>query len=403
MPESMITSHAGILAVLAGVCASFFLLEKRTGWTLFKYLPPLVFIYLTPVILSNSGVIPTSSPVYGSIRSLLLPMMIVLLLLKVDVGAALRVMGKGVFVMLFGTVGVMVGAPIAFLIVKGWLGPEGWKAFGTLAGSWIGGTGNMAAVVEMIDTGGTEFGLAVLADTGVYLVWLPILLASKNIAGWFARFTKVSDDRLRRMDEAVHAMQQDEESPATRHFLYLIAIAVGATWVAGALATALPELYLPDAWLPSSVETNKAIVDEGTWKILLVTAIGISLSFTPAKRIPASHSLAMALVYLFVARMGAIAELEGVAEQAVPFLVGGFIWIFIHGGFCLLGARLFRVDVHTAAIASAANIGGAASAPIVAAHHRESLVPVSVLMALIGYAVGTYAAWITAIACQMIA
>jgi uncharacterized membrane protein len=98
-----------------------------------------------------------------------------------------------------------------------------------------------------------------------------------------------------------------------------------------------------------------------------------------------------ALIYIFVAGMGARASIEGLA-QAPAFLLGAFIWIFIHGAFCLLGAKMFRVDIHSVAIASAANIGAAASAPIVAAFHRPSLVPVSVLMALLGYAMGNYLA-----------
>ncbi len=402
MTEALITSPAGVLTVLAGTCALFFFLERQTGWKLFQYLPPLIFIYLTPVILSNTGVIPTSSGVYGSIRSLVLPMMLTLLLLKVDVAAAFKVMGRGVFVMLFGTLGVMVGAPIGYLLVKGGLGPDGWKAFGTLAGSWIGGTGNMAAVSDMIDTQGAEFGLAVLGDTIVYIVWLPIMLGSKNLAGWFNRFTGVSKDRLQRMEDALAEMDHDERPPSTPHYLYLLMIALGVTWVANGIAAALPQIYLPMSWMPAGIEENAPIVSEGTWRILLVTTIGIALSFTPAKRIPGSHNFAMALVYLFVARMGAVAEVKGLADQAPWFLLGAFIWIFIHGAFCLLGARIFRVDVHTAAISSAANIGGAASAPIVAAHHRESLVPVSILMALIGYAVGNYAAWITAMLCRLL-
>ena len=139
MPEAVITSSAGVLSVLAGVCAFFFFLEKKTGWKLFEYLPPLIFIYLVPVILSNTSFIPTSSPVYSNIRSLLLPMILVMLLIKVDVRGAFRVMGKGVFVMLFGTLGVVVGAPLAYMLVQGGMSPDGWKAFGTLAGSWIGG------------------------------------------------------------------------------------------------------------------------------------------------------------------------------------------------------------------------------------------------------------------------
>ena len=162
MTITLVTSNEGVLTVLIGTCAFFFWLERQTRWKLFQYLPPLIFIYLLPVIFSNTGVIPTESAVYESIRSYILPMMLVLLLLKVDVGAAIRVMGRGIFVMLFGTLGVVLGAPIAYLLVRKWLSPEGWKAFGTLAGSWIGGTGNMAGVSEMIDTPGTEFGLAVL-------------------------------------------------------------------------------------------------------------------------------------------------------------------------------------------------------------------------------------------------
>jgi len=199
-----ISSPAGLLAVLLGVCAFFFFLERATRWRLFHYLPPLIFIYAAPMVLSNWRVLPVAllegdntvplsdgesthvamivnqSPVYDSIGELVLPVMLVLLLLNVDVAAAVRVMGRGVIVMLFGTAGVVVGAPVGYFFVRQWLGPEAWKAFGTLAGSWIGGTGNMAAVAEMIDTDGAEFGLAVLGDTTIYVVWLPILLMSKQ-------------------------------------------------------------------------------------------------------------------------------------------------------------------------------------------------------------------------------
>ncbi len=388
---AMIESNAGVLTSLLLVCATAFFVAEKTGWRLFTYFPPLLFIYMTPVALSNTGVIPGSSPVYDEIRAFGLPMMLVLLLIKVDVGTAVRVMGKGVFVMLFGTLGVVVGAPIAYLVVGHGLGPDGWKAFGSLAGSWIGGTGNLAGVSEMIGTEGTEFGLAVLADNLVYIVWLPIMLGSKNLAGWFGRFTGVSDDRLAKMEQAVESMERDTTPPRTHQYHYMLFVAVGVTWLANAAAEALPVI--------------DPFVSTGTWRILLVTTFGVALSFTPVRKLPGSHEFAMALVYLYVARMGATASLAGedFGSQAGWFVLGAFIWIFIHGAFCLLGARIFRVDVHTAAIASAANIGGAASAPIVAAHHKEILVPVSILMALIGYAVGNYAAYLAAVLCQLVA
>ncbi|MCP4712471.1 MAG: DUF819 family protein, partial [Planctomycetes bacterium] len=174
MPETLITSPAGIVSVLVGICALFFFLEKQTGWKLFNFLPPLLWIYLTPVILSNIHVIfegcrpiiSNVSPVYGNMRTILLPMFLIILMLEVDVVKTCRIMGKGIFVMLFGTVGVILGAPIAYFIVKGHLGPEGWKAFATLSGSWIGGTGQMAAAAEAFEVTGNspEFGLAVLGD-----------------------------------------------------------------------------------------------------------------------------------------------------------------------------------------------------------------------------------------------
>jgi uncharacterized membrane protein len=389
MHQPLITDSAGILFILAGNAALWFFLEKKTGWRLFNFIPPLLFIYILPAFFSNLGLIPGKSGVYDWMGDNLLPLFLVLLLLDVDVRGTVKVMGRGVFVMLIGTLGVVVGAPVGYALVKGWLGPEAWKGFGALAGSWIGGTGNMAAVAEGLGTSGTDFGLAVIADNLVYLIWLPILLQSKSMAGWFHKFTGVSQDRLDRMKSAADDLVVDKGKPAMRHLLYLIAIGLGVTALAATIAKVIPEV--------------PPVLTTGTLKILLVTTFGLALSFSPARRIPGSHELAMALVYLFVARMGAKATVAGLAGQAVPFVAGAYVWIFIHGAFILVAARLFRIDVHTAAISSAANIGGAASAPVVAAYHDERLVPVSILMALIGYAVGNYAAFLTAYLCSLLA
>lgn len=381
MPDSLITGDAGILFVLAANAALWFFLEKRTGWKLFNFVPPLIFIYLLPAVFSNSGLITNDSGVYDWMGDIILPTFLVLLLLDVDIRATIRVMGKGVWVMLVGTLGVVVGAPIGYAIVSGWLQSDAWMGFAILSGSWIGGTGNMAAVQHAIDPSGELtaglFGLAVIADNVVYLIWLPLLLNLKRLAPIFHKFTGVSDAQLDRMKDAAEEMVVKKPKPAMRHYLYLIAIGMGATWIATNLAHVLPEVGV--------------VLTASTWQILLVTTLGIALSFSPAKRIPGSHELAMALVYLFVSRMGAKTDLSGLAGQAIPFVAGAYIWIFIHGAFILFAAKLFKIDVHTSAIASAANIGGAASAPIVASFHDERLVPVSILMALIGYAVGNYA------------
>ena len=385
MSDALISSPGGVLAVLCIVAAFWFFVDQVTEWKLFQYLPPLLFIYATPVFLNNLDVIPAGSPVYAGLSSYVLPAFIVLMLLKVNVPAAIRIMGKGVLVMLMGTAGVMVGAVIAYVIVHRWLAPDAWTGFGALAGSWIGGTGNMAATSEMLNTPPEQFGLAVLADNVVYIVWLPLLLASRNFADRFNAWADVPEDRMRMMDAASEAVIEEERAPVMRDYIYLVAIAIGVTWVASSLASIFFNAMMLNF---PSLET---LLSESTWRILLITTIALALSATPVSRLPNPTAIGTAMIYVFVAGMGARASIAGFA-QAPAFLLGAFIWIAIHGAFCLLGAKLFKVDVHSVAIASAANIGAAASAPIVAAFHRPSLVPVSILMALLGYAMGNYLA-----------
>ncbi|MHC4519439.1 MAG: DUF819 family protein [Planctomycetota bacterium] len=388
-PTYEISSPPAVLTVLAAITAFFFYLQHRTDWKLFAYFPPLLFIYAVPLILSNTGLLVTDSPVYEAMSDTVLPFLLVMMLLKVDVVSAVRVMGKGVLVMLCGTAGVVLGAPLAYAVVKGRLDPSAWKAFGTLAGSWIGGTGNMAAMKEALEASDTDYGLAVLGDNIVYLVWLPILLGSKKLAGWFNRFARVDPKRMEMLEQASAGLGQDQDKPAMRDYLYLLFLGLAVTMAAEHISK----------WLPEA----RPVLTTSSWKILLVTTFGLLLSATPARRIPGSQELGIALVYLFVARMGAGADISGLKEQAVWFVAGSFLWVAMHGILCIFAAWLFRIDVHSTAIASAANIGGAASAPVVAAHHNPRLVPVSILMALIGYAIGNYGAFAAAWLCQLLA
>ncbi|MEQ8275223.1 MAG: DUF819 family protein [Deltaproteobacteria bacterium] len=385
----MIENPAGVVAVLAGIATLFFTLEKRFRWKLFTVFPPLLFIYAIPVITTNLGLTPAKNPAYDALKLYALPAFLVLMLIDIDVKSAVRVMGKGVIVMLIASVGVVVGGVVAYAAVHRYMEPEAWRTFGTLAGSWIGGTGNMAAVAGAlkVDEQGAGFGLAVLADNLVYVVWLPILLGSKAYAKAFARFTKVDPERVAQMEKAAAEIETKSSDVKMLDLLTLTFIAAACVWIAGAVSEVLPPL--------------EPVVSRGTWKVLLVTTLGIGLSFTPVRRIPGTHAIAMAIVYVFVAGMGARSSIDNLGD-APAFLAGAYLWIFIHGAFCLVAARIFRVDVATAAIASAANIGGAASAPIVAAHHNEALVPVSILMALIGYAIGNFLAVGMAQLCLMI-
>lgn len=387
-PAALITSPVGVLAVLSFVAAFFFMLEQKTHAKLFQYVPPLLFIYATPVFLNNFDVIPSSSPIYSGLSAYLLPAFIVLMLIKVNVPAVIKVMGKGVLVMLMGTAGVMVGAVVAYLLVHGFLSDDAWKGYGALAGSWIGGTANMAATAEMLGTSEEQFGLAVIADNVIYIVWLPLLLMSRDFADRFNEWARVPADRLESMDAAAEVHVEDDHAPTMPQYLFLLAIVIGVTWIGTSLAPGIAE------WIASMSPGLGTVFSVTTTRILLVTTLALLLSTTAVSRLPNSTAMGTALIYVFVAGMGARASVAGLAE-APMFVAGAFVWISIHGLFCLAGAWLFRVDIHSVAIASAANIGAAASAPIVAAHHRPNLVPASILMALLGYALGNYLAPLT--------
>jgi uncharacterized membrane protein len=393
MNEALIDSPAGVMFVLVAVVTFWFWLERRTAWRIFNYLPPLIFIYASPVLLSNTGLIPYQSAAYDFLRHYGLPIFIVLMLIKVDVVSAVRIMGKGVFVMLIGSVGVVLGGVLAYSLGQNLqagsffpLPEDSWRAFGTLAGSWIGGTGNMTAAHAALDGTAEHLTMAAAADQMVYLVWLPILLGSKAFADRFNRWARVPPGRIAQMEEAAAQHDTADRAPSMTSLLYLALLALGFTWVALELSEVLPPIVVGGA----------TVITASTWLILLVTTLALAASVTPARKLPAAQPIAMAIIYVYVARVGATMDLSSVDWSTMgAFVIMAYVWISIHGAFILAGAWLFRVDVHTLAIASAANIGGAASAPIVAAHHRQSLVPASILMALIGYALGNYLAILT--------
>lgn len=397
MNPVLVSSPVGVMTVLVAVVSFWFWMEKTTDWKIFKYLPPLIWIYATPVVLSNTGVIPFQSPAYDFLRLYGLPIFIVLMLIKVDVLGAVRVMGKGVFVMLLGTLGVMVGGVLAYALGRTIhtgpdaflhfpLPPDSWKTFGTLAGSWIGGTGNMTAAHAALEGTGEQMTMAAAADQMVYLVWLPVLLGCKAFAERFNRWARVPSDRIANMEQAAAQASQIEPAPKMIQIVSLALLSLGFTWIALVLSEVLPPVTIAGA----------TVITASTWLILVVTTLALIASATPARKLPAAQPIAIAIIYVYVARIGATMDLSQASLSTMgAFVLMAYVWIAIHGIFVLFGAWLFRVDVHTLAIASAANIGGAASAPVVAAHHRESLVPASILMAMLGYALGNYLAILT--------
>lgn len=385
--EAIFTDVIGVMTVITMIPVVFVWLEKKFQWKIFDILPAIIWIFLTPIFLSNLGVIPRSSSIYDTFRSFAVPMFIVLMLLDINIREVLKVAWRGAAVLTLGAVGIVIGSTVAFFMLRDGLPPDTWRGFGALAGSWIGGTGNLAAVAESLDTPGEMVGMVVLVDNFVYIVYFPLILTSKRWAGWFNRFTRVSQEEIDHITKATEEVERKTHEVHFKDVLTLVGWGFTAILAANWLAGTLPEL--------------PPVLTRSTWAILLVTTFGIMMSGTPLKDVPGTEPLSMSFVYLYMTMIGASADLRALGG-AQWFLIAGFLAIALHLVFILVGARLFRLDVSMAAVSSVAAVGGAASAPVAAGYHREELVPVSIMLALIGYGLGNYLGVATAYLCHLL-
>jgi len=384
--QAFFSDTIGVMAVITMIPVFFIWLERTTRWKIFDFLPAIIWIFLTPIFLSHYGVIPRESPIYGSFKEFAVPLFIVLMLLDINILEALKVAWRGAGVLVFGALGIVTGATAAFALMRPGLPPGSWAGFGALAGSWIGGTGNLAAVAESLNTPPEMVGMVVLVDNLVYLVYFPIILTCKRWATAFNRFSRVSPDQMRQAAASIGAVERKTHEVHFRDILVLLGFGFTAILAARSLAGHMPE------WAP--------VFTESTWAILLVTTFGVILSATPLKNVPGTEPVSMTFVYVYMTMIGAGADLSSIGG-AQWLLAAGAFCIVVHFAFILLGARLFRVDVSMAAVASVAAVGGAASAPVAAGYHREELVPVSIMLALLGYGLGNYLGVATAWLCHL--
>jgi uncharacterized membrane protein len=369
------------MTVIIMIPVFFLWLERKTRWKVFDFMPAIIWIFITPIFLSNLNVIPRSSEIYTTFRSFAVPLFIVLMLLDINIRQAMRVAWRGAAVMVLGAFGIVAGAVLSFFMFRSGL-PEGtWMGYGALAGSWIGGTGNLAAVADSLNTPGEMVGMVVLVDNLVYVFYFPLILSCKRWAKQFNRFSKVPPEAEAHFTDAAQKVEKKSHEVHFRDALTLL----GWGFVALAAATGLSFVF-PEV---------PPVFTQRTWAILLVTTIGIGLSATKLKDVPGTEPLSMTFVYIYMTMMGAQADLRSL-------VFAGFICIAVHLLFIVAGARLFRIDVSMAAVSSVAAVGGAASAPVAAGFHREELVPVSIMLALIGYALGNYLGVATAYLCHLL-
>ena len=391
----MIRDPIAVLCVLLGVLALLFAVAAHPRYgRVFKAVPLLVFAYFVPTLLSNFGVIPLESPLYAFIRSWLLPASLVLLVMCADIPAILRLGRPALILFLTATASVVLGGPIAYLAL-GWLvpaelGDEAWKGLAALSGSWIGGGANFIAVGESVGASNSTIAMMVVVDVAVANVWMAVLLYFSGRAD--AMDARIGADRsaIDAVQRSVARFQEEVARPTNlKDLLTILFIGFGTTAAATALASRLPDIG--------------TIINGFTWVVLLVTTVALALSFTRLRRLDGAGAsgIGSVFLYLLIASIGAQAQFSEVVKA--PGLVAvGALWISIHAVVILAVRRLLRAPIFFAAVGSQANIGGAASAPIVAAAFHPALAPVGVLLAVGGYVLGTYGGLLCALLLQLV-
>ncbi len=381
----IVEDPAGILAILLAVLATiFWLTQHPVAGRIFKVIPSLVFCYFVPTTLTTLGVIPHESALYSWIKAYVLPTSLLLLILALDVPAILRLGPKAIIMMLAGTVGVVLGGPLALMICQASLPEDAWTGMAALCGSWIGGGANFVALGEIAGTSDEMLAIMVIPDVFVANIWMGVLLylAGHQVAidRWTGANTDAIDDLKRRME----AFQARVNRVATLPDLIMIlALGFAGSWVCYKVGLIMPEL---------GSEQSGTVVSHSTWKYILVTGLGIVLSFTRARNLEGAGAskIGSVMIYLLVTCIGASASFSGVGRYAY-FILAGCIWMAVHIAVLLTVAKLIRAPIFFVAVGSQANIGGAASAPVVASAFHPALAPVGALLAVAGYVLGTYA------------
>jgi uncharacterized membrane protein len=407
----MITNDAVILGMLAVILGGVLWTASRTDgfWKKFyNYVPALLLCYLFPSLLNTLGVIDGSlSKLYPMARDYLLPSSLVLLCVAIDFKAIVRLGPKAVIMFLTGTAGVMIGALVAFeamrVIHPETVAGDTWRGMTTVAGAWIGGGANQAAMREVFNVEATMFGQFVAVDVLVGNLWTAVLLFLASRAQAFDRWTGADLTALNRLRDSIEQYQaQHARIPTLTDFMVILAIGLGATGLSHFLAQLMVEWIgsLPAEWRLKDYSLTSGFF----WIVVIATTIGLLLSITKARTYEGAGAsrVGTVMLYVLVATIGMQMDLAALLDRPWLFLLG-LIWIAFHGGLMILMAKLIRAPLFMMAVGSQANIGAAASAPVVASAFHPALAPVGVLLAVLGYALGTYGAYVTGIALRGLA
>jgi len=344
-------------------------LEQKSSSKLFKFLPPIVIVYFLAMLVGNIDIFTSEiKHLQSTLRNFLLPLMIFLLLLKADISIILKLKKRLVIAFFSATLSIMISFIIVFYITQNWFNENASGTFAALAGSWMGGTVNMLSVASAFEVNNTSLGYTLLIDSIDYAIWVMFLLSIVKTSNIFNKFTK-SESSL----ELINI------EPVKNHNFSIPKI----------LLVFLIGIFFSYSSRKFSATFNTELLGSSTWTILIITTITLIFAQTPLKKVEGVQQSGIALLSFLVALIGSQASI--VHFNSLPlYILAGLIILVVHAILMLISAKIFKLDLFSSAVASLSHIGGIASAPILAASYSQHLIPVGVIMATLGYIIGTF-------------
>ncbi len=409
----MITNSAVLFGILAAMLGGVFYTTSSSHpfWKgFYKWVPALLICYFLPSVLNSFGLVQekNSKELYFVASRYLLPASLVLLTLSIDFKRVIALGPKALIMFGTGTLGIVIGGPIAIMVIAmfnpdlvGGQGPDAvWRGMTTIAGSWIGGGANQAAMKEIWEVGDEIFSVMVTVDIIVANLWMAVLLMFAARAKQIDEANGADSSSITELQHTVEAFHKKHARiPELSDLMLIIAIAFGVVGLAHFGADVVSVFI-------KSLEgmKNSNFGSHFFWLVVIATAGGMSLSFTKARKFEAvgASKIGSVFIYILVATIGLKMDVMAIFETPGIFMVGG-IWMLVHASLLLIVGKLIKAPVFFLAVGSQANVGGAASAPVVAAAFHPSLAPVGVLLAVVGYAIGTVAAVYTGMLMKMVA
>jgi uncharacterized membrane protein len=407
----LITNDAVVLGLLISILAFIFTTARSENnfWKIFyKFVPALLLCYFIPSIFNSFGIINgDQSKLYFVASRYLLPSSLVLLTISIDLPEIKKLGSKAIIMFLAGTIGIMVGGPISLFLVSilspeiiGGGGPEVvWRGLATVAGSWIGGGANQAAMKEIFNVGDSIFSSMIAVDVIVANIWMAFLLYGAGVSSKIDRWLQADSSSIINMRIKIEKYQsQIMKIPDLTDILQLLSLCFGVT----AVAHLGSDIITPFIKNNAPGLSRFSLTSNFFWIIVISTTIALFLSFTKVKNLEGvgASRVGSVFLYILITTIGMKMNILAIFDRPSLFIIG-LLWMLIHVTIMILVAKIIKAPFFFLAVGSQANVGGAASAPIVASAFHPSLAPVGVLLAVLGYALGTYGAWICGVLLEL--